>query len=140
MGLDGVVDDRQVTVQQVQRRLGRMCSSQCGVATHVREQRRDEAPNAAEGDGGRITEHFRGSQEPGEWFSFCLVGVFLWAMACFVLWHGFIVPRFRQMTRREELFHPEKQAPRPKREPLVTPTLVEEAAPPETSVQGEIEK
>jgi ABC-type transport system involved in multi-copper enzyme maturation permease subunit len=75
-----------------------------------------------------LTEHFNNSREFGEFFAFGLIGVFLWAIACFVMWHGFIVPRFRHMTRREELFYPEQDEPRrkkPRAEPLVEPTLVE---------------
>lgn len=38
-------------------------------------------------------------------FYFSLVGVFLWALACVFLWHGVLVPKFRELSRREELIY-----------------------------------
>ena len=36
---------------------------------------------------------------------FSLLGLFLWAAACLVMWYGVLVPRFRQLARREELLY-----------------------------------
>jgi hypothetical protein len=41
--------------------------------------------------------------ELAQMFYFSLIGVFLWAMACIFLWHGLLLPKFREITRREEL-------------------------------------
>lgn len=41
--------------------------------------------------------------ELAEFFYFALIGIFLWAMACVFLWHGMLVPKIREITRREEL-------------------------------------
>jgi ABC-type transport system involved in multi-copper enzyme maturation permease subunit len=38
-------------------------------------------------------------------FYFSLIGVFLWALACVFLWHGVLVPKFRELSRREELIY-----------------------------------
>ena len=43
--------------------------------------------------------------EFAELLSFCLVGLFLWALACFIMWFGVLIPKFRQITRREELIY-----------------------------------
>ena len=56
VALDGVADDRQVAVEQLERRLGRMLGGQRRVAADVGEQRRDVAPIAAERDRERIAE------------------------------------------------------------------------------------
>ena len=58
--LDRVAHDRQVAVEQVQRRLGWVLGGERGVAAHVGEQRRDLPPIAAQRDRGRITEHLGG--------------------------------------------------------------------------------
>ena len=36
---------------------------------------------------------------------FSLFGLILWGVGCLVLWHGILLPRFRQLTRREELMY-----------------------------------
>ena len=41
----------------------------------------------------------------GEMLVFCLIGLFLWALACVILWYGVLVPKFRLLTRREELVY-----------------------------------
>jgi ABC-type transport system involved in multi-copper enzyme maturation permease subunit len=41
----------------------------------------------------------------GEMLVFCLIGLFLWALACVILWYGVLIPKFRQLTRREELVY-----------------------------------
>jgi ABC-type transport system involved in multi-copper enzyme maturation permease subunit len=40
-----------------------------------------------------------------EMLVFCLIGLFLWAMACLILWYGLLIPKFREITRREELVY-----------------------------------
>jgi ABC-type transport system involved in multi-copper enzyme maturation permease subunit len=40
-----------------------------------------------------------------EMFVFCLIGMFMWGAACFVLWYGVLIPKFREITRREELIY-----------------------------------
>jgi ABC-type transport system involved in multi-copper enzyme maturation permease subunit len=44
-------------------------------------------------------------REFGEVIAFCLVGLFLWAMGSLILWYGVLVPKFRLITRREELIY-----------------------------------
>jgi hypothetical protein len=36
---------------------------------------------------------------------FSMIGLFLWSMGCVVLWFGILVPKFRQIARREELIY-----------------------------------
>jgi ABC-type transport system involved in multi-copper enzyme maturation permease subunit len=36
---------------------------------------------------------------------FCVVGLFLWVVGCFVMWFGMLVPKFRQVSRREEMLY-----------------------------------
>jgi ABC-type transport system involved in multi-copper enzyme maturation permease subunit len=38
-------------------------------------------------------------------FIFSLLGMFLWAVGCVILWFGILVPKFRELTRREELVY-----------------------------------
>jgi ABC-type transport system involved in multi-copper enzyme maturation permease subunit len=44
-------------------------------------------------------------REFGEWIAFSMVGLFLWAMGGLILWYGVLVPKFRLITRREELIY-----------------------------------
>jgi hypothetical protein len=36
---------------------------------------------------------------------FSVLGLFLWSMACVILWFGVLAPMFRRITRREELIN-----------------------------------
>jgi hypothetical protein len=36
---------------------------------------------------------------------FCLIGLFLWAAGCVILWYGLLLPKFRDIARREELIY-----------------------------------
>lgn len=47
----------------------------------------------------------RRHNELGQLFLFSLLGVFIWAAACFFFWHGLVVPRFRQISRREDYIY-----------------------------------
>ncbi len=47
----------------------------------------------------------RHHHDMGQLFTFCIVGLFIWAAGCFFFWHGLIVPRFRQISRREEMIY-----------------------------------
>ncbi len=47
----------------------------------------------------------RHHSEMGSVFVFCLLGLFLWVGGCFFFWHGLVVPRFQQISRREELIY-----------------------------------
>jgi ABC-type transport system involved in multi-copper enzyme maturation permease subunit len=40
-----------------------------------------------------------------EMIIFSLIGLFLWAMGCLILWYGILIPKFREITRREELIY-----------------------------------
>jgi ABC-type transport system involved in multi-copper enzyme maturation permease subunit len=42
-----------------------------------------------------------GHREEGEIMAYCFVGLFLWAGACWFLWYGLLLPKFREITRRE---------------------------------------
>jgi hypothetical protein len=44
-------------------------------------------------------------REFGEVIAFCMVGLFLWGMGSLILWYGVLVPKFRLITRREELIY-----------------------------------
>jgi len=50
-------------------------------------------------------QHNFNRREFGELFVFSLIGLFLWAMACPVLWFGVLVPKFKEIMRREELIY-----------------------------------
>ena len=36
---------------------------------------------------------------------FSLIGLFLWGMGCLIMWYGVLIPKFKQITRREELIY-----------------------------------
>jgi ABC-type transport system involved in multi-copper enzyme maturation permease subunit len=36
---------------------------------------------------------------------FSLIGLFLWAVGCVIFWYGLLLPKFRDLTRREELIY-----------------------------------
>jgi hypothetical protein len=40
-----------------------------------------------------------------ELWIFSLIGLFLWALGCIILWFGILVPKFQQLTRREEMLY-----------------------------------
>ena len=44
-------------------------------------------------------------REMTELLVFSMIGLFLWAMGCVILWFGVLVPKFRQIARREELIY-----------------------------------
>ncbi len=52
-----------------------------------------------------LTRDFGPESFEVQMFYFSLVGVFLWAMACLFVWYGMLLPRFREMMRREELVY-----------------------------------
>ena len=52
-----------------------------------------------------LTFNFNRHDKLGELLAFCLIGLFLWALACVIMWYGVLIPKFRQMTRREELVY-----------------------------------
>lgn len=43
-----------------------------------------------------------GPRDFGEMVGFSLLGLFLWTMACLMMWFVLIAPRFRQMARRDQ--------------------------------------
>jgi ABC-type transport system involved in multi-copper enzyme maturation permease subunit len=47
--------------------------------------------------------HFAREREFWELLGFSLVGLFLWAVACVILWFGVLAPTFRRLARRNEL-------------------------------------
>ncbi len=47
----------------------------------------------------------RGDRWYWEIFGFSFFGLFLWSMACVILWFGILAPTFRRITRREELIN-----------------------------------
>jgi ABC-type transport system involved in multi-copper enzyme maturation permease subunit len=51
-----------------------------------------------------LQHNFR-HREFGELMVFSLIGLFLWAMACPVLWYGVLLPKFKEIMRREELIY-----------------------------------
>ena len=52
-----------------------------------------------------LAVNFNRHDKLGELVVFSLIGLFLWALACVILWYGVLVPKFRQLTRREELIY-----------------------------------
>jgi ABC-type transport system involved in multi-copper enzyme maturation permease subunit len=47
--------------------------------------------------------HFAREREFWELLGFSLLGLFLWAVACVILWFGVLAPTFRRLARRNEL-------------------------------------
>jgi ABC-type transport system involved in multi-copper enzyme maturation permease subunit len=45
--------------------------------------------------------HDFGRNHYGELLAYCMLGAVLWSAACFALWYGLLVPRFRAIMRRE---------------------------------------
>jgi ABC-type transport system involved in multi-copper enzyme maturation permease subunit len=52
-----------------------------------------------------LAVRFNRNDKMGEMLVFCLIGLFLWALACVIMWYGVLIPKFRQLTRREELVY-----------------------------------
>ena len=52
-----------------------------------------------------LAVNFNRHDKLGELVVFCLIGLFLWALACVILWYGVLIPKFRQLARREELIY-----------------------------------
>jgi ABC-type transport system involved in multi-copper enzyme maturation permease subunit len=52
-----------------------------------------------------LSDHHRLAQERVFWelLGMSLVGLFLWTVACAIFWFGLLVPKFKQITRRNEL-------------------------------------
>ena len=49
--------------------------------------------------------HDFNQREMWQMLVFSILGLFLWAMGCLIMWYGLLVPKFRQITRREELIY-----------------------------------
>lgn len=50
-----------------------------------------------------LAHDFRpGTFEMGQMFFFALIGLFLWAAVCVFFWYGLLLPKFREITRRED--------------------------------------
>ena len=52
-----------------------------------------------------LAVNFNRHDDWGHMLFFSVIGLFLWAIACMFLWYGILVPKFRQLTRREELIY-----------------------------------
>jgi hypothetical protein len=52
-----------------------------------------------------LARDFRSRDFGAEMIVFCLIGLFLWAMGSLILWYGILLPKFRDITRREELIY-----------------------------------
>jgi ABC-type transport system involved in multi-copper enzyme maturation permease subunit len=52
-----------------------------------------------------LERNFRNHSEFGQMMIFSLIGLFLWAMACLVIWYGVLIPKFKEIMRREELIY-----------------------------------
>jgi hypothetical protein len=42
---------------------------------------------------------------PMELLVFSLIGLMLWAAGCAVFWYGLLLPKFREVSRREEMLY-----------------------------------
>jgi ABC-type transport system involved in multi-copper enzyme maturation permease subunit len=51
-----------------------------------------------------LARHFHRG-ELFEFVIFSFIGLCLWGMGCLVLWYGILIPKFREITRREELIY-----------------------------------
>ncbi|MCI0376091.1 MAG: ABC transporter permease subunit [Gemmataceae bacterium] len=51
--------------------------------------------------------HDMGSREMNEMIGFCILGLFIWIVACMVFWSALLAPRFRQLTGRDEYRYPD---------------------------------
>jgi len=52
-----------------------------------------------------LAHAFHRQEFGSEMIIFSLIGLFLWAMGCLILWYGILIPKFREITRREELIY-----------------------------------
>jgi len=52
-----------------------------------------------------LAQDFRRESDVKHLLVLSLFGLVLWSAACVVMWYGMLVPKFRQVTRREELLY-----------------------------------
>jgi ABC-2 type transport system permease protein len=52
-----------------------------------------------------LSQHFHNVDEWKQLMLFSLFGLVLWSAGCLVMWYGLLVPKFKQLTRREEILY-----------------------------------